>query len=247
MHAEANGRILSFIEKPADPPAMQDRPGFALASMGVYVFDTDFLIQQLRRDEADPHSSRDFGKDIIPYLVRNGKAVAHPYSRSCVRAEGQTHSYWRDVGTLDAYWSANMDLTDVVPELDLFDRNWPIWTFAEISPPAKFVHDVEGRRGQAVSSLVSGGCIISGASVAKSLLFTGVHVKSYSRIDRTVILPYVEIGRGARLCNVIVDRGVRIPPGLVVGEDPAYDAARFRRTDNGICLITQPMIDRLGQ
>jgi glucose-1-phosphate adenylyltransferase len=247
MHADANDRILSFVEKPKDPPAMAGRPDLALASMGVYVFDTDFLIEQLKRDAADPQSSHDFGKDIVPYLVANGKAVAHPYSRSCVRADGQTHSYWRDVGTLDAYWSANMDLTDIVPELDLYDRNWPIWTFAEISPPAKFVHDIEGRRGQAVSSLVSGGCIISGSSVYKSLLFTGVHLKSYSRVENAVIMPYVEVGRSARLCNVIVDRGVRIPPGLVVGEDPAHDSARFRRTDNGICLITQPMIDRLGQ
>jgi glucose-1-phosphate adenylyltransferase len=161
MHVDATDRILSFVEKPKVPPAMPGRPDRALASMGVYVFDTGFLIGQLRRDAADPNSSRDFGKDLIPYLVREGKAVAHHYSRSCVRAKGQTDTYWRDVGTLDAYWAANMDLTDIVPQLDLYDQNWPIWTFAEITPPAKFVHDIDGRRGQAISSLISCVFIIS--------------------------------------------------------------------------------------
>ena len=245
MHVDASDRILSFVEKPKDPPSMPGKPDRALASMGVYVFETGFLIDQLRRDAEDPNSSRDFGKDIIPYLVRSAKAVAHPYSRSCVRSVNQPHSYWRDVGTLDAYWSANMDLTDVVPALDLYDQDWPIWTFAEITPPAKFVHDVEGRRGLAISSLVSGGCIISGASVIRSLLFTGTHVHSYSSVENAVILPYVQVDRSARLRNVIIDRGVHIPAGLVVGEDPELDAARFRRTETGICLITQPMIDRL--
>jgi len=247
MHVDASDRILSFVEKPKDPPHMPGKPDRALASMGVYVFDTAFLVDQLKRDVADPNSSRDFGKDIIPYLVREGKAVAHHYSRSCVRTRGQTHSYWRDVGTLDAYWAANMDLTDIVPELDLYDQDWPIWTFAEITPPAKFVHDDDGRRGQAVSSLVSGGCIISGASVRKSLLFTGVLLRSYAIVENAVILPYVQIARSARLKNVIVDRGVHVPAGLVVGEDPDLDAKRFRRTESGICLITQPMIDRLQQ
>jgi glucose-1-phosphate adenylyltransferase len=247
MQVDATDRILSFVEKPKMPPPMPGKPTRALASMGVYVFEAQFLFDQLKRDAADPNSSRDFGKDIIPYLVRQGKAVAHPFSRSCVRTNGQRHSYWRDVGTLDAYWAANMDLTDIVPELDLYDHNWPIWTFAEISPPAKFVHDVDGRRGQAVSSLVSGGCIISGASVRKSLLFTRVWLNSYSSVENAVLLPAVEIGRSARLKNVIVDRGVRIPQGLSVGEDPMLDAKRFRRTENGVCLITQDMIDRLGQ
>ena len=245
MHADATDRIISFVEKPKNPPSMIGKPDRALASMGVYVFDTDFLIEQLRRDAADPTSSRDFGKDLIPYLVREGKAVAHHYSRSCVRSSGQTDSYWRDVGTLDAYWAANMDLTDIVPQLDLYDQNWPIWTFAEITPPAKFVHDVDGRRGQAVSSLISGGCIISGAAVKKSLLFTGVLLKSFSSVENAVILPQVVVERSARLRNVIIDRGVHIPAGLVVGEDHEQDAARFRRTESGICLITQPMINKL--
>jgi glucose-1-phosphate adenylyltransferase len=247
MHVDADNYISSFVEKPEEPPPMPGRPDMALASMGVYVFDTAFLFDQLRRDAADPHSSHDFGKDIIPSVIRNGSAVAHHFSRSCVRTSGQAASYWRDVGTLDAYWAANMDLTDIVPQLDLYDRNWPIWTFAEISPPAKFVHDQEGRRGQAVSSLVSGGCIVSGATVRQSLLFTNVHMRSYSHVENAVVLPDVEIGRKARLNNVIIDRGVCIPAGLVVGEDPEVDAARFRRTEGGICLITQPMIDKLSR
>jgi len=245
MHVDENNYIRSFLEKPKEPPSMPGKPNMALASMGVYVFDTAFLFDQLRRDAADPHSSHDFGKDIIPYIVRHGSAVAHHFSRSCVRTSGQAASYWRDVGTLDAYWAANLDLTDVVPQLDLYDRNWPIWTFAEISPPAKFVHDHDGRRGEAISSLVSGGCIVSGAMIRQSLLFTRVHVHSYATIDNGVVLPDVDVGRGARLRNVIVDRGVRIPANLVVGEDPELDAARFRRTESGICLITRTMIDRL--
>jgi glucose-1-phosphate adenylyltransferase len=245
MHVDDNNYIRSFVEKPNNPPTMPGKPSMALASMGVYVFDTAFLFQQLRRDAADPESSHDFGKDIIPYIVRHGSAVAHHFSRSCVRTTGQAAVYWRDVGTLDAYWAANMDLTDIVPQLDLYDRNWPIWTFAEISPPAKFVHDLEGRRGQAVSSLVSGGCIISGASVRQSLLFTNVHLHSFSEVENAVIMPEAVVGRDVRLKNVIVDRGVRIPSGLVVGDDPELDAERFRRTEGGICLITQAMIDKL--
>jgi glucose-1-phosphate adenylyltransferase len=245
MHVDANNYIHAFVEKPKNPMAMPGKATMALASMGVYVFDTAFLFDQLRRDAADALSSHDFGKDIIPYVVRHGSAVAHHFSRSCVRTSGQAATYWRDVGTLDAYWAANMDLTDIVPQLDLYDRNWPIWTFAENSPPAKFVHDQDARRGQAISSLVSGGCIVSGATVRQSLLFTRVHVRSFSEVENAVILPDVDIGREARLKNVIVDRGVRIPGKLVVGENPEFDASRFRRTESGICLITQAMIDRL--
>ena len=247
MHVDAADRILSFVEKPEHPPEMPDRPGWALASMGIYVFQREFLHDQLRRDESHPGSSRDFGRDVIPYLVRHGKAVAHRFASSCVRSRAEAEFYWRDVGTVDAYYEANIDLTDVVPHLDLYDRNWPIWTAPEITPPAKFVHDVDGRRGTGVASLVSGGCIVSGSTLRHSLLFTGVHIHSYGHVHNAVVLPYVEIGRGARLTNVIVDSGVRIPAGLVVGERPDRDAARFRRTDRGVCLITQPMIDRLSQ
>jgi glucose-1-phosphate adenylyltransferase len=245
MHIDAEDRIIQFLEKPADPPGMPDKPEMALASMGIYVFETKFLFDQLKRDAEDPNSSHDFGKDIIPYLVKHGKAVAHRFPRSCVRSDSEPEAYWRDVGTVDAYWEANIDLTDFVPALDLYDHAWPIWTYAEITPPAKFVHDEDGRRGMATSSMVSGGCIISGSRIDKSLLFTGVHAHSYSELAHVVALPYVHIHRGARLSKVVIDRGVEIPPGLVVGEDPEVDAKRFRRTDKGVCLITQPMIDRL--
>ena len=246
MHVGADGRILDFFEKPPQPPEMPDKPGWALASMGIYVFKRTFLNEQLRRDAAAPDSSRDFGKDIIPYLVKHGKAVAHRFTESCVRGRAENEVYWRDVGTIDAYWEANIDLTDVVPQLDIFDKEWPIWTYGEITPPAKFVHDLDGRRGEAISALVSGGCIVSGAVVRRSLLFTGVQVHSFASVENGVILPYVDIARGARLRNVVVDHGVRIPEGLVVGEDPVAEAARFRRSAGGVCLITQPMIDQLG-
>jgi len=245
MGVDEDDRIISFLEKPADPPGIPGSPDQALASMGIYVFETQFLFDQLRRDAADPNSNHDFGKDIVPHIVRGGKAVAHRFAQSCVRSSSETGAYWRDVGTVDAYWEANVDLTDFVPGLDLYDREWPIWTYGEVVPPAKFVHDEPGRRGQAVSSMVSGGCIVSGSSVHRSLLFTGVHTHSWSVIDAAVILPYVEVGRGARLRNVVIDRGVRIPDGMVVGEDPEHDAARFRRTARGVCLITQPMLDKL--
>ena len=246
MHVDAEDRIISFLEKPKEPPPMPGKPDMALASMGIYVFEAKFLYDQLKRDAADATSKRDFGNDIIPYLVKNGKAVAHHFSRSCVRSSYEREAYWRDVGTVDAYWSANIDLTDVTPELDLYDRDWPIWTYGEITPPAKFVHDDELRRGQAISSLISGGCIVSGSSLRRSLLFTGVRVNSYGLVENAVILPYVDVGRSARLRNVVIDRGVRIPEGLVVGEDPELDGQRFRRTDKGVCLITQPMLDRLA-
>ncbi|MBK9394075.1 MAG: glucose-1-phosphate adenylyltransferase [Uliginosibacterium sp.] len=247
MAIDADNRIISFVEKPADPPAMPGNPDKCLASMGIYVFQTKFLIEQLIRDAADPKSSRDFGKDIIPYLVKHAKAVAHQFSSSCVRSSLESQSYWRDVGTLDAYWEANIDLTDVVPALDLYDNDWPIWTYGEVVPPAKFVHDTEGRRGQAITSLISGGCIISGSLLRRALLFTGVRVNSFGTLEEAVVLPYANIGRNARLSRVIIDRGVRIPEGMVVGEDPEYDAKRFRRTENGVCLITQAMIDRLQE
>ena len=246
MHVDENDTITDFFEKPADPPSIPGQPDQALASMGIYVFNTRFLMDALRRDAEDPNSNRDFGKDIVPNIVRNGKAVAHRFSSSCVRSSSETAAYWRDVGTVDAYWEANIDLTDVIPELDLYETDWPIWTYAEIKPPAKFVHDVDGRRGSAVSSLVSGDCIVSGASLRRTLLNTGVRVHSYARLEEAVVLPDCVIARNALLRKVVLDRGVHVPEGLVVGEDPALDARRFRRTDAGVCLITQTMIDALG-
>ena len=246
MAIDANDRIVEFLEKPADAPAMPGKPEVSLASMGIYVFESRRLFEVLREDVVDPNSTHDFGTDIIPKLVKGGRAYAHQFSRSCVRSQREAPSYWRDVGTLDAYFGANLDLTTASPDLDLYDQDWPIWTHSEMTAPAKFVHDLEGRRGDAVSSLVSGDCIVSGAHLSNALLFTGVRVHSYAMVDRAVILPRAEIARSARLRNVIVDRGVRIPEGLVVGEDPEADAARFRRSEDGVCLITQAMLDRLN-
>ena len=245
MHVDEKDQIIAFVEKPANPPGIPGNPEMALASMGIYVFRTKYLIDALRRDAADPTSSRDFGKDIIPYIVQHGKAQAHRFAASCVRSNLEREPYWRDVGTIDAYWQANIDLTDVVPELDLYDKAWPIWTYAEITPPAKFVHDDEDRRGSAISSLVSGDCIISGSTLHRSLLFTGVRTSSYARLEGAVVLPNVTVGRHAQLKNVVIDSRVTIPEGLVVGEDPELDAKRFRRSENGVCLITQAMIDKL--
>jgi glucose-1-phosphate adenylyltransferase len=246
VHVDEKDRVTAFVEKPKDPPAIPGQPDLALASMGIYVFETNFLAGLLRRDAADKKSSRDFGKDIIPYVVKNGKAMAHRFSKSCVRSDLESGSYWRDVGTVDAYWEANVDLTDTLPELDLYDQNWPIWTYSEVTPPAKFVHDLEGRRGHAVASLVSGGCVVSGAAIRRSLLFTNVRVNSFTTLEEAVVLPRAEIGRNASLKKVVIDSDVIIPEGLVVGEDPELDGKRFRRTESGICLITKPMIDRLG-
>ncbi|RIV85805.1 glucose-1-phosphate adenylyltransferase [Aurantiacibacter zhengii] len=245
MHVDKTDRITDFVEKPSDPPGIPGQEDMALASMGIYVFETDFLFDQLRRDADDPDSKRDFGGDIIPWIVKNGKAQAHRFTHSCIRAADEIEEYWRDVGTLDAYFEANLDLTDTVPKLNLYDREWPIWTDQIVAAPAKFVHDEDGRRGCAISSLISQDCIVSGAMAKKSLLFTGVKMGSYSRVERGVILPYSNIGRGARLKNVILDSGVRIPEGLVVGEDPELDARRFRRSEKGVCLITKPMIEKL--
>jgi glucose-1-phosphate adenylyltransferase len=246
MHVDENDVITSFLEKPKNPPSIPGDPDHALASMGIYVFDTEFLFEQLRRDAADPDSKRDFGGDIIPYIVKHGKAQAHRFTNSCIRAAEEIEEYWRDVGTVDAYFEANLDLTDTVPKLDMYDRDWPIWTDTVVAAPAKFVHDEEGRRGQAISSLISQDCIVSGSLARRSLLFTGVKMGSFSEVNEAVILPYCNIGRHARLSRVVIDSGVRIPEGLVVGEDPELDGRRFRRTDNGVCLITKPMIDRLG-
>ena len=246
MHVDETDKIIAFLEKPADPPPMPGNPNMSLASMGIYVFETKFLFDELRRDAADPDSEHDFGKNIIPRIVEAGKAVAHPFERSCVRSQDEKASYWRDVGTLDAYYAANIDLTDVVPELDLYDNDWPIWTYSQMGAPAKFVHDEPGRRGLAISSIVSGGCIVSGASLRRTMLFTGVRVHSYASIEGAVILPEAEIGRGARLRNVIIERGTKIPEGLQVGWDPDLDAQRFRVTPKGVCMINQRMIDAMG-
>ena len=246
MAADRSRRITDFVEKPANPPAMHGKPDRALASMGIYVFNAQYLYDMLEQDLADPNSKHDFGRDIVPRAVRNGEAVAHYFEQSCVASATGKQPYWRDVGTIDAYWEANIDLTAVEPQLDMYDSNWPILTYQEQLPPAKFVFNQEGRRGMALESLVSGGCIISGSLLEKSLLFSKCRVNSYSKLSEAVLLPEVTVGRHARLTRVIIDHGCQIPEGLVVGEDPAEDARRFERTERGITLVTREMLLRLA-
>jgi glucose-1-phosphate adenylyltransferase len=243
IDVDASGRIVDFVEKPAVPPTLPDRPDRSLASMGIYVFDAEYLYEQLRLDIADPLSNHDFGKDIIPRAVQQGCAAAQSFGASCVGSKpGQ--AYWRDVGTLDAYWEANIDLTAVEPELNIYDTTWPIWTYQEQLPPAKFVHNEPGRRGTAIESMVSGGCIISG-ELNRTLLFSKCRVHSYAKVEWSVLLPEVEVGRGARLTRVVLDHGCKIPDGLVVGESAEDDARRYQRSASGVTLITGPMLERL--
>jgi len=234
-------RITDFTEKPAHPTPVPGQPGHALASMGIYVFDASFLYKELIRDHDEQGSSHDFGKDLIPYLVPRHQVFAHRFIDSCVNMASGV-PYWRDVGTVDAYWAANLDLTHVTPDLNLYDQDWPIWTHQEQLPPAKFVFDEDERRGQALDSTVSGGCIISGSTVRRSLLFSNVQVRSYSNIEDSVILPNVDVGRNVRLRRVIADKNCIIPPGLVAGFDPVEDAKRFHVTDDGVTLITPEML-----
>ena len=238
MHVDAEDTITDFIEKPADPPGIPGNPEVALASMGIYVFHTRFLMDLLRRDAADPNSSRDFGKDIIPYIVRHGKAVAHRFSRSCVRSSTEATSYWRDVGTIDAYWEANLDLTDIIPQLDLYDTGWPIWTYAEITPPAKFVHGHHGRFGEALNSIVSPGTVISGGRVTGSVVGPKVRVHSYSEISDSVLMDNVIVGRSTQIRRAIIDKDVVIPEGAQIGVDLDHDRDRgFVVTDSGLVVI----------
>lgn len=246
MAVDENRRVQAFVEKPADPPAMPGKPEVALASMGIYVFDSAYLYRLLEEDVQDPNSDHDFGKNIIPRAVAEGRALAHPFGMSCVSRVPGAVPYWRDVGTIDAFWSANLDLASVTPELDIYDDQWPIWTYQRQLPPAKFVHDRNGNPGQAVNIMVSGGCIVSGSGLRNSVLFSGVRVHSFCTVEEAVVLPDVVIGRGARLRKVVIDRGCEIPEGLVVGEDAAADAARFERTEGGVVLITREMLQRLA-
>ena len=242
MAIDDQRRIVDFVEKPEHPPAMPGKPEVSLASMGIYVFDAKALFAALEKDAATPGSSRDFGKDVIPAMVAAGQAVAHPFGLSCVKSTPEAPAYWRDVGTVEAYWAANLDLTNTLPELDMYDRDWPIWTYQEQLPPAKFVFNDDGRRGSAVDSLVSGGCIISGGSVNRSVLFSKVHIHSYAEVEEAVLLPEVDVGRGCKLRKVVVDNGCVIPPGMQIGFDAAEDARRFYRTDSGVVLVTKAML-----
>ncbi|MDQ6824732.1 MAG: glucose-1-phosphate adenylyltransferase [Candidatus Eremiobacteraeota bacterium] len=239
MQLGSADRIKAFVEKSPDPIPSPGNPGKALASMGIYVFNAPFLYEQLERDADFVDSSHDFGRDIIPHVVANHNVIAHHFGTSSGGSK-----YWRDVGTVEAYWEANMDLTHVVPELNLYDASWPIWTYQEQLPPAKFVFDEEQRRGQAVNSLVAGGCIVSGAHVQESLIFSNVRVNSFSRVENSVILPNANIGRNCRIRRAVIDKGCNIIEGTVIGEDHDDDTRRFHRTENGITLVTT---DMLGQ
>ena len=245
MAVDPSSRITGFVEKPARPPTLPGKPEVALASMGVYIFNAGYLYETLAADLADGTSSHDFGKDIIPRAVREGVAAAHPFEASCVTTDRSSKPYWRDVGTIDAYWEANIDLTAVQPTLDMYDTKWPIWTYQEQLPPAKFVFNRDDRRGMAVDSLVSGGCIVSGSHVDRSLLFSSCRINSYCSLREAVLLPSVTVGRHCRLTRVVVDRGCTIPAGMVIGEDAVEDAKRFERTEGGVTLVTGNMLDRL--
>ena len=245
MAVDETRKIIEFVEKPDNPPPMPGNEDVSLASMGIYIFTAQYLYDLLDADIANPGSSHDFGKDVIPLVVAEGRAVAHPFSMSCVSSTPDAAPYWRDVGTIDAFWEANLDLASVTPELDIYDTSWPIWTSQRQLPPAKFVQDADGKHGQAINTMVSGGCIVSGSVVSNSVLFSSVRIHSHCTIDQAVLLPEVTIGRGCRLSKIVVDRGCTLPDGLVIGEDPAQDAARFERSENGVVLVTRDMLKRL--
>lgn len=238
MTVDEHLRVTEFTEKPPQPQPIPGRKDVALASMGIYVFNTDFLYEQLIRDADNPDSSRDFGKDLIPHVIDKYKVVAYPFRD----AETERQAYWRDVGTVDAYWLANMELIGVTPELNLYDTEWPIWTYQEQLPPAKFIFDDEDRRGMAVDSMVSGGCIISGATLRHSLLFSNVRVNSFSVVEDSVVLPDVEIAQSCRIKKAVIDKGCFIPEGTVIGEDREADAKRFHVTENGVTLVCPEML-----
>jgi len=231
-------RVRAFVEKPENPPVMPGRTHTALASMGIYVFKTEFLFDQLIKDAENPNSSRDFGKDIIPSVIDDHIVNAYPF----LDLQSGQQSYWRDVGTLDAYWSANMELIGINPDLNLYDNTWPIWTYQAQTPPAKFVFNDDDRRGEAVDSMVSGGCVISGSKVTHSLLFSNVRVNSYSHIKDSVILPSVNIGRHCRITKAIIEKGCQIPEGTIIGEDKVEDEKRFEISAGGVVLVTATML-----
>ncbi len=240
MDVDDNRRVRAFVEKPENPPLMPGRTDTALASMGIYIFNAGFLFEQLIKDADTKGSSRDFGKDIIPAVIDKYIVNAYPF----LDLQSGEQSYWRDVGTIDAYWTANMELIGVKPDLNLYDKTWPIWTYQEQTPPAKFVFDSDKRRGQAVDSMVSGGSVISGAKVRHSLLFSNVRVNSYTTLQDTIVLPEVNIGRHCRITKAIIEKGCEIPEGSIIGENRAEDESRFHVSPGGVVLVTP---DMLGQ
>jgi glucose-1-phosphate adenylyltransferase len=238
MDVDANRRVKAFVEKPENPPLMPGRTDTALASMGIYIFNADFLYEQLIKDADTKGSTRDFGMDIIPSVIDKYVVNAYPF----LDLQSGVQSYWRDVGTIDAYWSANMELIGVKPDLNLYDKTWPIWTYQAQTPPAKFVFDSDKRRGQAVDSMVSGGCVISGSKVRHSLLFSNVRVNSYTILQDTIVLPEVNIGRHCRITRAILEKGCEIPEGTIIGENRAEDEKRFHVSPGGVVLVTPDML-----
>ncbi|EXU76783.1 glucose-1-phosphate adenylyltransferase [Erwinia mallotivora] len=246
MAVNEQNRVVDFLEKPASPPHMPGDETQALASMGIYVFNADYLYQLLEEDLSVTQSKHDFGQDILPKVVATGEALAHSFSLSCVQGDNSSPPYWRDVGTLEAYWKTNLDLASVTPELDMYDRNWPIRTYMEPLPPAKFVQDRSGSHGMTMNSLVSGGCIISGSVVVNSVLFSRVRINSFCNIESSVLSPDVVVGRSCRLRRCVIDRACELPEGTVIGENPEDDARRFYRSEEGIVLVTRTMLAKLG-
>ncbi|MCJ8234498.1 glucose-1-phosphate adenylyltransferase [Aeromonas veronii] len=247
MAIDGDRKINAFVEKPANPPAMPGKEDTSLASMGVYIFDAEYLYQLLDEDITNDESHHDFGMDVIPRVVREGTAYAHPFGMSCVGCNAEKRPYWRDVGTVDSFWEANMDLASVTPELDIYDQDWPIWTSQTMTPPAKFVQDRNGQHGMTINSMFSGGTIVSGSFILSSVLFTNVRVHSFCTLDQAVVFPGVEIGPGCRLRRVVIDKGCKLPEGMVIGENADEDARRFYRSEQGIVLVTQGMLTRLNK
>ena len=241
ISVDTSGRVTRFDEKPDEPEPMPGATDTALASMGIYIFNTAFLYEQLIKDADSDYSTHDFGHDIIPNLIEKYRVFSYPFRTSSQQEHGQ-NAYWRDVGTIDSFWEANLELIGVLPELNLYDDQWPIWTYQEQLPPAKFIFDDDDRRGMALDSMVSGGCLISGATVRHSLLFSNVRVNSYSVLQDVVVLPNVRIGRNCRVAKAVIDKGCDLPDGTVIGEDPETDAERFYVSPNGVVLVTPEML-----
>jgi glucose-1-phosphate adenylyltransferase len=239
MTVDDNDRVIAFHEKPEQPTPLPGRPDVCLASMGNYIFNTGFLFEQVIKDADTPGTNHDFGRNVIPSIIRNYRVYAYPFRDP----NTQQQAYWRDVGTLDAFWEANMELISVIPQLNLYDELWPIFTHQSQVPPAKFVFDDPDRRGEAIQSMVSGGCIVSGATVRKSVLFSGCRIHSYSKVNDSVVLPDVRVEQNCRVNRAIIDRGTVLPEGTVVGEDAKADRDRgFRVTDSGLTLVTAEML-----
>ncbi len=240
LSMEADGRVSEFNEKPDQPAELPDRPGVSLASMGIYIFDVEFLVRELIADHKDEASRHDFGKDIIPSVIQNSNV----YGYSFLDKQSGGQSYWRDVGTVDTFWSANLELTRVLPELNLYDKEWPIWTHQEQAPPAKFVHNTQEKQGAAYDSLVAGGCIISGATLTESLLFSNVSVAEFSQVEQSVLMPEVTVGKNCVVKKAVVDKGCVIADGTRIGVDPEKDREKYHVSPGGVVLVTP---DMLGQ